>query len=163
MLISIIAAVAENNVIGKGNSLPWHLPADLKHFKETTMGHTVIMGQKTHESIGKALPGRTNIILTFDENYKSKDCIIVTSIEEALRVASVKKESEVFIIGGASIYKQFIEMADKLYITRILHKFDGDIFFPEIDPTKWNVKSSEKHTKTTDNPYNFNFEIYEKL
>src|SRR3989304_7963439 len=115
MIISIIAAVADNNVIGKKSALPWYLPADLKHFKETTMGHCIIMGQRTHDSIGKALPGRTNIILSLDENYKSEGCITVTSIEEALGVASAKKDTEVFVIGGASVYKQFIEIADKLY------------------------------------------------
>ncbi|KKR10573.1 MAG: Dihydrofolate reductase [Candidatus Woesebacteria bacterium GW2011_GWA1_39_21] len=163
MIISIIAAVAENNVIGNKNKLPWQLPADLKHFQETTTGHCIIMGQNTHESIGRNLPGRTNIILTFDENYKSEGCIIVTSIEKALRVASAKKEPEVFIIGGASVYKQFIGVANKLYITKIHHNFDGDTFFPEIEPNKWKLISEEKHEKDENNPYPYNFEVYEKI
>ena len=162
MRISIIAAVADNNVIGKKNALPWYLPADLKHFKRITMGHHIIMGQKTHESIGKALPGRTNIILSFDENYRSEGCIVVTSIEEALRVASARGEKEVFIIGGASIYRQFIEIADRLYITGIHHNFEGDVYFPEIDPKKWKVKSFEEHKKDEKNPIAYDFTIHSK-
>jgi dihydrofolate reductase len=162
MIISIIAAVSENAVIGNKNTLPWHLPSDMKHFKETTTGHCIIMGQKTHESIGRALPERTNIVLTFDTNFKSEGCITVTSIEEALRVSSAKNESEVFIIGGASIYKQFIEIANRLYITRIHNKFDGDVFFPEIDMKKWHLKKTEKHKKDDKNLFNFDFEVYEK-
>ncbi len=162
MKISIIAAVADNNIIGKKNALPWYLPADLKHFKKITMGHAIIMGQKTHDSIGKALPGRTNIILSFDENYKSEGCIVVASIEEALRIASARGEEEVFIIGGASIYKQFIGIADRLYITRIHHKFEGDVYFPEIDPKKWRVESLEEHKKDEKNPFVYDFKVYEK-
>ncbi len=161
MIISIIAAVGENNIIGNKNKLPWNLPADLKHFKDTTMGHCIIMGQKTHESIGRMLPGRTNIVLTFDENYKSEGCIIVTSIEEALRVASAKKDREVFIIGGASVYKQFIDIADRLYITKIHHSFDGDVFFPEINPNKWKLVSKKEIKKNTKNPHDYSFLIYE--
>ena len=162
MKISIIVAISEGNIIGKTNSLPWYLPADLKHFKETTMGHCIIMGQKTHESIGRTLPGRTNIILSFDENFKSEGCIPVRSIEEALRVASAKNEDEVFIIGGASVYKQFIEIADKLYVTRIHHNFEGDVYFPEIDPKKWKLVTTEKHKKDNKNSYDYSFEVYKK-
>jgi len=162
MIISIIAAVAENNVIGINNKLPWKLPEDLKHFKKLTTGHTVIMGQKTFESIGKSLPGRTNIILSFDENFKYPECITATSIEEALRIASSRNETEVFIIGGSSVYKQTIEIADKLYITRIYHKFKGDVFFPKIDLKRWKILSIEKNLKNKDNLYNFNFICYIK-
>ena len=162
MLISIISAVSDNNVIGKTNSLPWYLPADLKHFKDVTMGHIIIMGQKTHESIGRALPGRTNIVLTFDNDFKAEGCIITTSIEEALRVASAKNEDEVFIIGGASVYKQFMEIADKLYITRIHYKFDGDVYFPKIDEKKWKIVSIDKHKKDSKNAYDYTFKVYQK-
>ncbi len=163
MIISIIAAVAKNNVIGNKNSLPWHLPADMKHFKETTMGHCLIMGQNTHQSIGRPLPGRTNIVLTFDEDYNSKGCTVVTSTDEALRVASAKDEKEVFIIGGASIYKQFFEIADKLYITKINKSFKGDVSFPEIDSKKWRLVTCERHSKSRDNPYYYSFNIFEKI
>lgn len=163
MKISIIAAVANNNVIGNKNQIPWHLPADMKHFKETTMGHCVIMGQNTFKSIGRALPGRTNIILTFDENFKSEGCIAVNSTDEALRVASAKAENEVFIIGGASVYKQYIGISDRLYITKIDKDFKGDTFFPEIDKKVWKLESSTQHKKDKDNPYNFRFDIFEKI
>jgi len=162
MIISIIAAISENNIIGYKNLLPWKLPADLKRFKKVTMGHHIIMGQKTHESIGKALSGRTNIVLTFDAEYKSRDCIIVNSIEESLRVASAGGEKEVFIIGGASIYKQFINVADKLYITKIHKKFKGDVFFPEIDPDRWKIESYKKNNKDDKNLYRYDFIIYKK-
>lgn len=163
MKISIIAAVAKNNVIGNKNQIPWHLPADMKHFKETTMGHSIIMGQNTFKSIGHALPGRTNIILTFDEDFKSEGCIAVNSTEEALRIASAKGESEVFIIGGASVYKQFIGISDRLYITKIDKNFEGDTFFPEIDSKTWRLKNSFKQKKDKANPYNFRFDLYEKI
>jgi len=162
MIISIIAAVAENGVIGNKNTLPWHLPSDMKHFRETTTGHCIIMGQKTYDSIGKALPGRINIVLTFDTNFKSEGCITVTSIEEALRVAGAKNEDEVFIIGGASVYKQFIGIANRLYITRVHHSFVGDAFFPDIDLKVWHLKKTEKHKKNDNNLFDFDFEVYEK-
>ena len=162
MIISIIAAISENNVIGYKNLLPWKLPADLQHFKKVTMGHHIIMGQKTHESIGETLPGRTNIVLTFDTEYTSPSCIVVDSIEEALRTASAAGETEVFIIGGASIYKQFINVADKLYITKIHKKFKGDVFFPEIDPDKWSIKSYRKNNKDDKNLYRYDFIVYRK-
>lgn len=163
MIISIIAAVANKNVIGNKNQLPWRLPADMKHFRELTTGHCIIMGQKTHESIGKALPSRTNIILTFDTNYKSEGCIVVSSIEEALKDAVVKGESEVFVIGGASIYKQFIEISNRLYITRINKDFDGDAFFPEINKSEWKLSSVEKHNIDDNNAYPYLFEVYDKI
>jgi dihydrofolate reductase len=153
---------SKNNVIGyRINFL--ETPGGLIHFKKMTMGHHIIMGQKTHESIGKTLPGRTNIVLTFDAEYKSRDCIIVTSIEEALRVTSAAGEKEVFIIGGASIYKQFIGIADKLYITKIHKKFKGDVIFPEIDPNKWGIESIQKNDKDNYNLYRYDFIVYKKI
>lgn len=162
MIISLIAAVAENNVIGYKGKIPWQIPADFKYFKEITMGHCLIMGQTTHESIGKPLPGRLNIILTFDKKYKSKGCVVVNSIDEALTVAKKKKEREVFVIGGASIYKQFIDLSDKLYITKVKGKFKGDTFFPTIDPEKWKLVSKIENKADEKNPYNFDFLVYER-
>jgi len=131
--ISIIAAVAANLAIGKNNQLLWHLPEDLKRFKQLTTGHAVVMGQKTYESLGRPLPDRTNIVITLDKAYKAKGCIIVHSIEEALKEAKKVESEEIFIIGGGSIYRQFLPLADKLYITRVEKNFDADTFFPPYD------------------------------
>jgi dihydrofolate reductase len=162
MKISIIAAIAEKNVIGKDNKIPWYIPADMKHFKEITWGHTVIMGQKTYESIGKALPGRKNIVLSFDTDYKCSGCVATNSINEALRIAADYKETEVFIIGGASVYKQTINIAEKLYITKVHHKFEGDSFFPKIDLKIWRIDSLEKNGRDNTNPFDYDFMVYKK-
>jgi dihydrofolate reductase len=132
MIISIIAAVSNNNVIGKDNKLPWHLPGDLKRFKELTTGHTIIMGRKTFESIGRPLPSRRNIVVTRNKDYKADGVEIIHSIKEALDL--VKNEDEVFIIGGEEIYKLALPMANKIYLTRINKEYDGDAFFPELGP-----------------------------
>ena len=136
MMISIIAAVAENNVIGRENKLIWHLPKDLKHFKETTTGHYIIQGRKTFESFGKPLPNRTTVIITRNQNYKVDGCIVVNSLQEALDIAI--NESEVFIIGGGKIYEQAMPIADRIYLTKVHHSFEGDTFFPEINMNEWN-------------------------
>jgi dihydrofolate reductase len=160
MIISIIAAIAENNVIGKDNKLIWHLPADLKHFKELTSGHHIIMGRKTWESIGKKpLPDRTNIVITRDKNYKTEGCILVHSLDEAL--AAAKGQEEVFVIGGAEIYKQAMDKADKLYITRVHHKFEGDTFFPEIGK-EWFEAINNDFEKDSKNKYDFSLCEYER-
>ncbi len=127
----MISAIAENRAIGKNNQLLWHIPEDFKHFKETTTGHAMIMGQKTFESIGKPLPNRTNIVLTNDKNFKVEGVVISYSIPEALKKAEETGEQEVFIIGGGSIYKQFIDLADKLYLTVVEGNFEADTFFPD--------------------------------
>lgn len=129
--ISIICAVAKDRGIGYDNKLLIHLPNDLKHFKKITSNHVVIMGQKTYESIGKALPNRINIILSLDPEFKAKDCYIFNNIPEALEFAKEKEEDEIFFIGGASIYKQAIEFADKLYLTLMNKEFKADTYFPD--------------------------------
>lgn len=134
-MLSIIVAVAENNVIGKDNSLIWHLPRDMKHFKETTTGHCVIMGRKTFESNGRPLPNRTNIIITRDKNYKTDGCIIVNSLEDAIKQA--QKDPEAFIIGGGLIYEMAMPLVDRIYLTKIHQEFDGDTFFPKINMEEW--------------------------
>ncbi len=126
--ISIIAAMTNNHVIGKNNALPWHLPADLKHFKNITMGKPIIMGRKTFESIGKPLPGRQNIILTRDKNYHIDGCTIIHSLDE---LQSCTNAAEIFVIGGAEIYKQLLPLTQKLYLTFIDTEIDGDSYFPE--------------------------------
>lgn len=163
MKISIIVAVADNWVIGKRNALPWYLPADLRHFKEITMGHHIIMGQNTHKSIGKALPGRTNIVLSFDKDYKAHGCIVANSLEGALKIAKEDGETEAFIIGGASVYKQAIDFVDKIYLTRIRNNFDGDVYFPKLDMKMWKEISREAHTPDSKNPYKYEFLVLKKV
>lgn len=161
-MISLIAAIGKNNELGKGNTLLFNLPADMKHFRETTSGHTVIMGRKTFESIGKPLPNRRNIIITRDTNYKKEGVEVMHSLEEAINMS--KNDGEVFIIGGAEIYKQSIEIADKLYITHVDGgDKDADAFFPEIIPILWNEISHEEHKKDDKNPLNYTFSVYEKF
>lgn len=160
MIISLIAAVAQNNVIGNKGQIPWHLPADFAYFKEKTMGHTIIMGQTTFESIGRPLPGRTNIILTLDKTFTADGCTVVYSIPEALDIAEKNGETEVFFIGGASIYKQTLNLADKLYITEVQHSFEGDTYFPDIDKTIWHETNRQKVLADDKNKYDFDFVEY---
>ncbi len=161
MIISIIAAVADNMIIGNNNSLPWNMPADLEYFKKNTLGKSVIMGAKTFESIGKVLPNRKNIILSYDKNYKVEGCVIATSIEEALK--DVGESEEVMIAGGASIYKQFLPLANKLYLTFIHHDFEGDAYFPEFDVNQWKEEKRIDNEADEKNPYPYSFVILEKL
>ncbi|OGI71374.1 hypothetical protein A3B84_00750 [Candidatus Nomurabacteria bacterium RIFCSPHIGHO2_02_FULL_35_13] len=173
-MISIISAIGKNNEIGKKNELLWNLPADMKHFRETTSGHTVAMGQKTFESIGRPLPKRRNIILTKDISFNIKELEIVHSLEEfddLLKKTSLghsltgeaRPDEEVFIIGGAQIYKLFIEKADKLYITHVDAEFsDADAFFPVIDEKIWQKNKSEKYSKDILNKYDLEFVEYIK-
>lgn len=163
MKVSLIAAVANNHVIGNNNRLIWHLPADLKHFKKLTMGHTLIMGRKTYESIGKPLPGRTTIIVTSQPDYQAPDkCKVAGSVDEAIKM--VKGEKDVFVAGGAEIYQQTIDLyhTRRLYITRIYANFEGDTFFPAIDEEKWELLEREDHEADEKNPYPFSFQLYKK-
>jgi len=153
----MIWAMDKNRLIGKGNDLPWHIPNDLKHFKETTKGKAVIMGLRTFYSLGKPLPNRRNIVLHFDK-IKLNGAEVYTSILEAIE--AVKNEEEAFVIGGASIYRQFLEFVDKLYITYIDHNFEGDIFFPEFDMSEWELISERKGVKDEKNPYDLYFRVY---
>ncbi len=147
--ISIIAALAENGVIGKkGSGLLWHIPEDMRRFKEITTGHTVIMGRKTYETIGKPLPNRTNIIITRDKNYSAPGCIVTHSLEEALRLATLAQGkapegNEIFIMGGGEIYEQAIGLADKLYLTLVHKNFEGDVYFPDYSEFKKEVYRGE--------------------
>lgn len=142
MKISIVVAVAgKKRVIGKKGSLPWYIPDELKRFKEITMGHPIIMGRKTHESIGRVLPGRTNIVITTHPDYQAPGCIIVHSLDEALQ--KTKNAAEVFVIGGGEIYKQALPLADKLYLTYIDKEIEGDVFFPDYSDFKKKVYESD--------------------
>ena len=165
MKISIISAMGRNRGLGFGNKLPWHLPDDLKRFKELTSGHMVIMGRKTYESIGRPLPNRENIIITRNPVYKADGCVVVGSMEDALREAAVAEENrndEVFIIGGAEIYALGLPYADKMYLTFVDADVPMDAFFPEFDETEWEVAKTERHEKDEKHPYSFVFKVYEK-
>ncbi len=156
MTISIIVAVAENNVIGNNNKLIWHISEDLKRFKKLTTGHPVIMGRKTYESLPfKPLPKRKNIVISSQKNLKFDGAVIVNSVNKALE--ECKKEKEVFICGGAEIYKLFLPLADKLYITKVHKTFEGDTFFPEPDFSKWKIgyKSEKFYDEKSDLYYSF--------
>ncbi|NLP58601.1 dihydrofolate reductase [Lutibacter sp. B1] len=159
-MITIIAAVAKNNALGKDNKLIWYLPADLQRFKKVTSNHHVIMGRKTYESLGKPLPNRTNIIITRNTNYKAKGCIVVNSLQEAITAA--KNDENPYILGGAEIYKQAIKIADKLDLTFIHHTFEADAFFPEIDTSIWKVTSREDFKADEKNKYDYSFVTYIK-
>ena len=150
MIVSIIVAMSENRVIGKDNALPWHLSEDLKRFKRITTGHTIIMGRKTYESIGKPLPNRVNIVMTRDERFKPPGTLIVHSLEEAVRRS---KGDEVFIIGGAQIYEEALKRADRIYLTRIHDQIVGDVFFPEFDENEYTI--TERKDFETPLPHSF--------
>jgi dihydrofolate reductase len=160
MIKSIIVAVSENLVIGKDNKLIWHLPADLKFFKSLTIGHSIIMGRKTFDSIGKALPGRTSLIITRNKNYQAPEgCIVCHSLKEALELTEKMRETEAFIIGGSEIFNEAIKLVDKIYYTEVKETFEGDTFF-ELDKTKWKEVKREEHAKDEKNKYDFAFVEY---
>lgn len=152
-MISIIVAVAENNVIGKDNDLIWKLPRDMKHFKETTTGHYIIMGRKTFESNGRPLPSRTNVIITRDKNYTAEGCVVVHSLEDAINEA--QNDPEAFIIGGGVIYEMALPIVDRIYLTKIHHSFEGDTYFPEIDMDEWNITDQRDFEPDEKNKYPF--------
>jgi dihydrofolate reductase len=161
MKISIIAALGENRVIGAQGKIPWHLPADFQKFKALTLGHPVIMGKNTFESIGKPLPGRTNIVLTKDPNYAAEGCVVAHSLDDALALAG-KESEEIFIIGGGAVYELALPLADTLYLTEVHGIFEGDAFFPEFNEDEWRLVSSEPHTKDEKNAYDYEFRVYER-
>jgi len=158
-MISIIAAIAKNGVIGANNTLPWHLPADLKYFRKTTMGHTIVMGRKNFEDIGKALPGRRNIVLTRDKTFSAENCETAHSVNEVTDMVS--GENEAFIIGGAEIYRAFLPLTNKLYITHIDSAVDGDIKFPDYDTSEWELASETKYQIDDENRLPFRFCVYQ--
>ena len=161
MCVSIIVAMAENNVIGRDMDLPWHISADLKRFKALTMGHHIVMGRKTYESIGRLLPGRTTVIITRQENYQVEGALVVNSLEEAQAVAA--GDSELFIIGGGQIYELAMPFADKLHVTRVHTKVDGDTRFPQVQWDNWALINTERHSADEKNDYDYTFESYHKV
>ncbi len=160
-MLTLIAAIATNNALGKDNQLVWHLPIDFKRFKSLTTDHYIVLGRKTFESFPKPLPNRTHVIITRQKNYPVPEgCIVVGSLEEAL--ATCPKNEEVFIIGGGEIYKQSIDMADKIEITRVHTIVEADTFFPEIDLEKWQLNFEEHHTKDEKHAFDFTFQTFIK-
>ena len=160
-MVTIIAAVAKNNALGKDNQLIWHIPADLKRFKKITTGHHIIMGRKTFESLGKPLPNRTTIIISRNKNYKVEGCIVVNSLAEALEAASDDKNP--FILGGAQIYQKAMELTDILDLTLIHHEFEADVFFPKIDPSIWKEVSRIDYHADAKNKYDYSFVKYKRI
>ena len=160
MTISAVVAISENRAIGKDNKLIWYLPNDLKHFKTITSGHTVIMGRKTYESVGKPLPNRRNIIIT-RQQISIEGCEVANSIKAALELC--RTEREVFIVGGAEIYKQSLHLTDRIYLTVVHKQFEGDSFFPEIKKTDWTQVSREDHQPDEKNSLPYSFITYERV
>lgn len=157
MIKSIIVAVSNNHVIGKQGKLPWHMPADMKHFKNITMGHHVIVGRKTFESIPHGLPGRNIIVLSQEVGYQTENATVVLSFESAFRIAEKAHETEVFIAGGAAIYQEAVKWVDKIYLTRIETEIAGDAFFPELNERAWTKLSSIYHPPDIHHAYAYDF------
>ena len=159
-MLSIIVAVSENNVVGSENKLPWKLSADLKRLKALTMGHHIIMGRKTWESLGHPLPGRTNVIITTNKNYIADGGIVVHSLSEALKVSS--QDDEIFIFGGGKIFKEALSLVKKIYMTKVHSNVAGDTFFPSIDLNEWNETARENYKADEKNQYDYSFITLEK-
>jgi len=160
-MTTLIAAIGTNNELGKNNGLMWHLPSDLKRFKEVTSGHHIIMGRKTYESIGKPLPNRTTIIITRNPNYKAEGCTTTDSLEKAIKLA--KKDKNIYVIGGAQIYKEAIHKVDYLDICEVHQSFDADVFFPEINLNTWEEISRKRFSADDKNQYDYSFVKYKRI
>jgi dihydrofolate reductase len=158
--ISIIAAMSENRVIGRNNQLPWHMPADLARFKRLTTGHHVIMGRRTFESMGKPLPNRTNIVITRRRDWRAEGVIVMHELDQAIDAAD--GEDEVFVLGGADVFRLTMPYARRIYLTLIHAHIEGDTFFPEIDPQQWKLVSDEGHQADQKNRYPYSFQQYER-
>jgi len=162
VIVSIIVAVADNGVIGRGGGLPWHLPADLKRFKRLTSGHHMVMGRRTWDSIGRRpLPGRPTIVVSRDPSFVAEGAQVARSVEEALELAA--GADEVFIAGGEAIYRAALPVADRIYLTRVHACFDGDTHFPAFDANDWQVVVEERHEPDEKNPYAHTFLVYERV
>ena len=167
MVVSLIVAVSENKVIGKDNDLVWHLPTDMKFFKDTTKGHFVIMGRRNYESIPhkyRPLPNRTNVIVTRQDDYKAEGCLVVNSVEEAIEIAQKAGDIEPFIIGGGQIYKYAIDnnLVDRVYLTKVHTEIDGDTYFDDLDDS-WKLVHTDLHSSDEKHPFAFTFQTFERL
>lgn len=162
MTISLVVAASENNVIGKDNRLLWHLPNDMKFFKNTTWGMPVIMGRKTFESLGKPLAGRTNIVMTRDKDFTAKGATVCSNMEEAMKAAAETDAKEVFVIGGGEVYKQVLPHANRVYLTRVHTKLEGDAFFPELPATDWILLSQLDFTADAKHAFAYSFQVWQR-
>ncbi len=163
MKLSILVALSENGIIGRGGKLPWRLPDELQYVKRTTMGHTLLMGRKTYESIGRPLPGRTSIVLSRDPGYSPhRDVIVAPSLPEGLAAAENRGETETFVFGGATVYAAALPNSDRLYLTRVHCELEGDAQFPAFDPKTWKLISEERHERDEHHQYAFTFQILER-
>lgn len=161
MRISLIAAMDENRVIGKDNDIPWRIPRDWEYVRQVTSGHSIIMGRKNFQSLGKALKNRRNIVLTRNENLKFEGCEMAHSIEEVFE--QCRDEEEIFIFGGEGIYRLFLPYVEKMYLTKVHHEFEGDTFFPEIDYSNWEEVSVKKGVRDEQNLYEYDFHVYIRI
>jgi len=166
MKIVLIAAFAQNRVVGINNTLPWHLPEDLKYFKRTTSGKAIIMGRKTYDSIGRPLPNRTNIVISRNSDFQADGVRVVASLEAAIELAKevnfINDVQEVMVIGGASIYEAALPIADRLYLTHVHAEIEGDAYFPEVNFKQWLEVSREDYQASDKNPYDYSFVVYDK-
>ncbi|MDB4837149.1 dihydrofolate reductase [Marinomonas sp.] len=165
-MLSLIVAMSTNRTIGINNSLPWHLPNDLKYFKQATMGKPIVMGRKTFESIGKPLPGRRNIVISRDPNYTAEGIDVVDSLEAAIELGEsiclIDGQEDVMVLGGAQIYQLALEKVDRLYITHVDAEVEGDAFFPEVDWNAFNLVGEEAFAAEGHNPYDYRFSVYQR-
>ncbi|AYA76741.1 dihydrofolate reductase [Bacillus sp. Y1] len=157
-MISLLWAMDENRAIGRNNQLPWHLPEDLKYFKRVTMGKPIAMGRKTYDSIGRPLPGRENIVITRNQGVTIEGCTVIHDVKDLLK----RDDEELFVIGGAEIFKEIIPFADRLYVTEIREEFEADTFFPEYNLSDWELIESTLGIKDEKNPYNYEFLVYQR-
>jgi dihydrofolate reductase len=162
MILSLLVAADENNVIGKDNKLPWHLPNDLKYFKNQTWGMPILMGRKTFESIGKPLQGRKSIVITRNNDWQHEGVEVVHSVEEAIEKAKSFDVKEIFVIGGAEIFNTSFDKAKRIYLTRIHHRFEGDTYFPEVSTTDWNLVNQRFCSADEKNLYSHTFQVWER-
>ncbi|WP_421868671.1 dihydrofolate reductase [Motiliproteus sp.] len=166
MQLALIVAQSDNRVIGRNNALPWHLPEDLKYFKSVTMGKVIIMGRKTYESIGRPLPGRTNLVVSRDPEYRADGISVVNSLEQAIEQAEAVSEingaDEALIIGGANLYEQALPQVQRLYLTQVHHQVHGDAFFPELTMDQWQELSRQDFAAVEPNPYDYSFIVLER-
>jgi dihydrofolate reductase len=164
MKLSIFVAVSENGVIGRGGELPWRLPDELRYLKQTTMGHTLLMGRKTYQSIGKPLPGRTSIVVSRNPDYNPHpEVIVAPSLERGIAEAAERQESELFVFGGESIYAEALPVVDRLYITRVHVELEGDAFFPAFDPDAWKQVGDEHHAKDERHAHAFTYQVFDRV